>query len=258
MVWRLKKSAHVGSATLKRLMREDDSVVTKKVAGTEIAEVFNGFFRGDLDFEALWARIGGVVTAKVTAELKKRGSRSPKAAIDEFTRDEVVLSVQDKLWQLKDRPAGRFNAAKHRYGSAGIGSWLGRICHNEVVSHARKWRGVGRGDNAKPKCTIRTVEVEVFNSAVERCGNEKTPNPASEADPAELVSLVRQCLNQINPKTAEAIHYRFFTSLTDRDAADEIGVAPSTICKRVKQGLKELKPLLISRGVDAGSLFGGL
>lgn len=231
---------------------------TEIVSATAIVRAFERYFRGDLEFDGLLSLVEGVVFRKATAGLRKRGSRRSKAAVDEFTRDEVVLGVLEKLWSLRGRSSGRFDPAMHRHGSAGVISWLGTICHNAVVSHARKWHRVGRGGTRKVICTIRAVAPEMLNEVVDRHANQKTPTPADKIEQEELVVLLNQCIDEIDPKAAEAIRFRFFSDLSDRDAAKQIGVAPSTLCKRVQKGLRQLRLLLIERGFDANVLFAGL
>ena len=47
----------------------------------------------------------------------------------------------------------------------------------------------------------------------------------------------------------QAIGLRFFEGLTDRAAGEKIGTAPSTITKRAKAAITQLRKLLSKRGV---------
>ena len=71
------------------------------------------------------------------------------------------------------------------------------------------------------------------------------------AERAEVMTILNEFLALLPPQHRQAIDLRFFEGLTDRAAGEKIGSAPSTITKRAKAAITQLRKLLSDRGVEA-------
>ena len=206
---------------------------------------FERFQRGELGFEKVWSQIEGLVSKKVLNGLRKFLVRGHKTADDLAAHDDIVQEVCLKLQQLPGRPHSWFDRERYGRGPAGLSGWLGQICHNEVVTFCRKWRGAGR------KLKQESFEDLQLNNLEGRGHNDREPLSAEEMlEQAELMAILDDCLAALPPQHRQAIDLRFFEQLTDRAAGEKIGTAPSTITKRAKAAITLLQKLLGERGAE--------
>ena len=90
-----------------------------------------------------------------------------------------------------------------------------------------------------------------LNNLVGRSSNDREPLSAHEMlEQAELMAILDDFLASRPPQHREAIDLRFFEQLTDRDAGWKIGTAPSTITKRAKAAITQLRTLLGEQGAE--------
>ena len=210
----------------------------------DLCRDFERFQRGDEGFDVVWGQIEGFVSKEVISGLRKRLVRGHKTADDLAAHDDIVQEVCRKLQELRRKPQQWFDPARRGRGAAGLRNWLGQICQNEVVSYCRKWRGAGR------KLKQENVADLELNALVGRSPNGREPlSPQGLAEQAELMTILNDCLALLPPQHRQAIDLRFFEGLTDRAAGEKIGSAPSTITKRARAAITQLRKLLSERGV---------
>ncbi len=220
----------------------------------DLCRDFERFQRGDEEFERVWSQIEGFVSKEVLGGLRKRLVKGHKTADDLAAHDDIVQELCLKLQNLPGKPNQWFDPARCGRGATGFRSWLGRICQNEVVSYCRKWRGAGRKLKQEDAADLE------LNALVGRSANGREPlSPQGMAQQAELMAILDDCLGLLPPQHRQAIDLRFFEQLTDRAAGQKIGTAPSTITKRAKAAITQLRKLLSERGVveEGGTLWPG-
>jgi RNA polymerase sigma factor (sigma-70 family) len=220
-------------------------IAEQRTMDEQVCNDFERFQRGELGFEKVWSQIEGLVSKRVLAGLRKFLVKGHKTADDLAAHDDIVQEVCLKLQQLPGRPQAWFDRARSGRGPAGLSGWLGQICHNEVVIYCRLWRGAGR------KLKQESFEDLQLNNIVGRGSNDREPLSAQQMlEQAELMAILDDCLASLPRQHREAIDLRFFEQLTDRDAGRKIGTAPSTITKRAKAAIAQLRTLLGEQGAE--------
>jgi RNA polymerase sigma-B factor len=58
---------------------------------------------------------------------------------------------------------------------------------------------------------------------------------------------LRQALMQLEQKTCEVLEFVFLHDLTQKEAAEQLGISTVTVSRRVKKGLETLKQLLATQ-----------
>lgn len=124
-------------------------------------------------------------------------------------------------WQERDR---------------GAGPWLSTILRNAVVDH---WQKAAR---------VKQIADPYFLAATSHGGG--VGGPESEALHRELLGAVEQSLAGVEAPCRELIGLLFRDRLTQRDAAEKLGLSHEAVKKRYQRCLKRIQTDLSARGVS--------
>ncbi|HWB71924.1 MAG TPA: sigma-70 family RNA polymerase sigma factor [Egibacteraceae bacterium] len=126
---------------------------------------------------------------------------------------------------------------------------------------ARVWRRWRSGGVSQPRAYLRRAVVNEVNSrfrrlarqrreAARRCGDQRGPRSADDqlADGDALF----QALRALPRRQRSAVVLRFYADLSERDAAEVMGVSVGTVKSSVSRGLQRLRAMLAVEMVPGG------
>ena len=191
------------------LHRDDRSLVKRMLAGRESA--FNEFF--DSYFPSLYR----------FALTRVRGNEDAAEEIAQST----ICRAMTKL---------------HTYrGEASLFTWLCTFCRHEVSAYFRKNRIAYESVNL-------VEEVPAIRAALESIGAElETPDAAFDRN--ELARLARVALDQLAPRYARALEWKYIDSLPVNEIARRLDVSPKaaeSILTRARNAFRDLFKTLTS------------
>lgn len=121
-------------------------------------------------------------------------------------------------------------------GDAAFGSWLYRIAYNLALDHrSRLAFQADRGSVAEL---------------------EATPDPSPRADPfttardARRRELVGECLRELPPAWAAAVHLHYWLGMTVPEIAVQLGSPEGTIKSHLHRARARLHEMLLEKGVE--------
>ena len=130
---------------------------------------------------------------------------------DTGAAEDVLQEVFLQLW----RNPSAFDA-----GRGNLGPWLAVIARNRAIDWLRKRR---------PETDFEDVVVSV------------TPDMASEAEKARVMSKVRNALGEMPPPQRKALEMAYFEGLTHTEIAAKTGEPLGTVKTRIRSGLLALR-----------------
>lgn len=167
---------------------------------------------GDLD---AFARFYDLMAPRVHG-LALRVLRDPGYA--EETVQEVFLQV----WK---------QAADYRPSLGSVQSWVLTITHRRAVDRVRSESSAARRDEVD-------AAAEVTHSG--DIAEQVTDQISRDEDATE----VRRCLGTLTDNQRQSIEMAYFSGLTYREVAEQLGAALPTIKSRIRDGLRRLKSCL--------------
>ncbi len=148
----------------------------------------------------------------VYAELRRIARRSLAAVRPEDTLQPTAL-VHEAYLKLVDQRQVNWHDRAHFFGVAA------QLMRRILVDHARRHQAGKRGGGVRPL-------------ALEQAGEDA---PASELSVVAVDQLLTR-LGEIDPQQAEIVELRAFGGLTIEEAADVLGVSPSTVKRDWRMG----------------------
>lgn len=139
--------------------------------------------------------------------------------------EETVQEVFLQVW----RQASGYSPA---LGS--VHSWVLTITHRRAVDRVRSESSAARRDEADAAASAATPERLVDIA-------EQVTDDISRADDA---AGVQRCLDDLTDTQRESIEMAYFSGLTYREVAEQLGAALPTIKSRIRDGLRRLKNCL--------------
>lgn len=197
-------------------------------------------------FEAFWAEAREFVGMHAARRLVRHLVVGADGFADPLAVEEVEQSVAWRLLQLprkKDR-SGWFDPVRFGWKADRLRAWLYRIVHNEAAEYCRKYR-----TPAGLEVTVIGFGDLEFNEGE---SVESVLKPASKVDydAFELREIVAECLGELPADQRQLYRLLFVEGLSQRQAAQELGVAAVQVCRRRKKMLAVLRAKLQSRGID--------
>lgn len=114
-------------------------------------------------------------------------------------------------------------------------SWVLTITHRRAVDRVRSESSSARRDEADAVAGLsdtRDRQPDVSEQVVD------------DLSRAEDAAEVRRCLEELTGNQRQSIEMAYFTGLTYREVADQLGSALPTIKSRIRDGLRRLKNCL--------------
>ncbi len=136
--------------------------------------------------------------------------------------EETVQEVFLQVWK---------QAADYRPSLGSVQSWVLTITHRRAVDRVRSESSAARRD-----------EVDAATGSVHSgdIAEQVTEQISRDEDAAE----VRRCLETLTGNQRQSIEMAYFSGLTYREVAEELGAALPTIKSRIRDGLRRLKNCL--------------
>ncbi len=144
--------------------------------------------------------------------------------------EEVVQEVFTKFWI---KPAN-YSAEKGKFAS-----WLLSLVHHRCIDELRR----------KSRTTVSLEHPDV-GSLLDR-EPSKEMDPADQAVLSEEQTVVREALREIAPNQRQVIEMAYFKGLSQSEIATRLGQPLGTVKTRTRQGLKQLRELLVIKGLLA-------
>lgn len=121
--------------------------------------------------------------------------------------------------------------------------WLRLIVGQQLVSMYRRYFQTQKRDMSK-ECSIyrQRPQADPTSTSVFLVGQLTSPSVAARRH--ELIEKMRECLEQLSPSDREIISLRHFEQLSNKETAEELGVAPNAASVMYLRALKKFKPIL--------------
>ena len=144
--------------------------------------------------------------------------------------EEVVQEVFTKFWV---KPAN-YSAEKGKFAS-----WLLSLVHHRCIDELRR----------KSRTTV-SLEHPEAGSVLDR-EPSKEMDLDDQAILKEEQAVVRDALREIAPNQRQVIELAYFKGLSQSEIAAKLGQPLGTVKTRTRQGLKQLRGLLATKGLLA-------
>lgn len=167
---------------------------------------------GDLD---AFARFYDLMAPRVHG-LALRVLRDPGYA--EETVQEVFLQV----WK---------QAGDYRTSLGSVQSWVLTITHRRAVDRVRSESSAARRDEVDAAAEV-THSGDIAEQVTDQISRD------------ENATEVRRCLGTLTDNQRQSIEMAYFSGLTYREVAEQLGAALPTIKSRIRDGLRRLKSCL--------------
>lgn len=136
--------------------------------------------------------------------------------------EETVQEVFLQVWK---------QAADYRPSLGSVQSWVLTITHRRAVDRVRSESSATRRDEADAaSAPVHTEDV----------AEQVTEQISRDEDAAQ----VRHCLGTLTDTQRESIEMAYFSGLTYREVAEQLGAALPTVKSRIRDGLRRLKTCL--------------
>ena len=142
--------------------------------------------------------------------------------------EEVVQEVFTKFWVM---PAN-YSPDKGKFAS-----WLLSLVHHRCIDELRR----------KSRTTVSLEHPDV-GSVLDRAPSKEI-DPADRAVMTEEQAIVREALNEIAPNQRQVIEMAYFKGLSQSEIALRLDQPLGTVKTRTRQGLKQLRGLLVAKGL---------
>jgi RNA polymerase sigma-70 factor, ECF subfamily len=120
-------------------------------------------------------------------------------------------------------------------GADSVFRWLVTIARHRMLAIVRMQRSLKRGGQAAEKDGFASVVGFLEELAV----YHRTPSQSAMSH--ELVSVIQQAINALEPQYCRAIQLRYIEGLTVQEAADRMGRTGGSILMLCNRGLAALK-----------------
>lgn len=138
--------------------------------------------------------------------------------------EETVQEVFLQVWQ---------QAANYSPALGSVHSWVLTIAHRRAVDRVRSESSSARRDEADAVSAATTTRsADIAEDVIEQISR------------AEDADGVQRCLGELTSNQRESIEMAYFSGLTYREVADQLGAALPTIKSRIRDGLRRLKSCL--------------
>jgi RNA polymerase sigma-70 factor, ECF subfamily len=142
--------------------------------------------------------------------------------------EEVVQEVFTKFWVM---PAN-YSPDKGKFVR-----WLLSLVHHRCIDELRR----------KSRTTVSLEHPDV-GSVLDRAPSKEI-DPADRAVMTEEQAIVREALNEIAPNQRQVIEMAYFKGLSQSEIALRLDQPLGTVKTRTRQGLKQLRGLLVAKGL---------
>ena len=147
---------------------------------------------------------------------------------DPAMAEDVTQEVFLKLWRQSE---------SYRPERGALGSWLLSVAHNRAIDVMRRRR---------LREEYRLPDSQELGDVIA----DGAIDPGDAAGIAEVARAVRNALEQIPVAQRQAIEMAFFQGKTHVEISDELGEPLGTAKTRIRLGMRKLRSLLESEGVE--------
>jgi RNA polymerase sigma-70 factor (ECF subfamily) len=138
-----------------------------------------------------------------------------------------VIEVAEDITSATFERALR-NLESFRWRGGGFGPWLFRIASNELADHYRR---AGRS------ATTRAAAAVLLDGAT-------VPDPADALDLRDATTELLAAMDRLNPRYQRALELRYFSGLTQSEAAAALGLSRATMAVVVHRATRALRRAL--------------
>lgn len=215
---------------------------------TTIAKLLR-FQKSGLGFDEFWADVDAHVDHVVRCRLRWHLVRGWKTRDDLAAVEEVMQRIRTAILNGA-RPGGKaqFNPARGRGGVDGLRGWLFPIARNQTAIYCREYRTDGRRKLKRSTFTDLGLNDQAGVDSVLKAPLKVDP------DRFELVEIMNDCLRSLPQPQQELFQIRFVEGLSQREAAERLGVASATVCRHEAKLRKAVVDWLGDRGIDGAGL----
>jgi len=175
--------------------------------------------------EALYERVaGGDAQAYRTLVDRHAGPQARYARRLLGNADDAQEVVQEAFLRVW-REAGRWQAGQARFST-----WLYKVVTNLCIDRKRRWRVLFT--DAPPEET------------------DDAPGADGQMMAAEQAAALQDCLQELAPRQKTAILLCYFEELSNREAAEIMGLTVEALESLLTRGRQRLRGLLAGRGID--------
>jgi RNA polymerase sigma-70 factor (ECF subfamily) len=159
---------------------------------------------------------------------------------------DVIQDAYQEAWArlpdyLRQRPAPFF-------------MWLRYLTGQKLLELHRRHLGTHMRDAGREVSLYRGTLPEASSAALAAQLLGREPRPSEAAVRAEMKVRLQEALNSLDPLDREVLALRHFEHLSNVEAAEVLGLAPSAASKRYLRALKRLKDTLAGMPGGLGEL----
>jgi hypothetical protein len=193
-------------------------------------------------FDGIWSGIEPIVSEFASRSLAKLGVKAVYGA-DEWAVADVVNQTAVRLLGLaRPNATGRFDPARAKPGISGLRGWLWGV----VARLSVDWARVHRDARVVPVSTLTWNELpsgDEVDSFLDRL--------AAKIERPDLLPILNECISRLeDPFLRQVMQLRLHDGLSERAAADRLGMSAPTIHRRLHDAYDLLRPMLEQFGVD--------
>ena len=133
--------------------------------------------------------------------------------------------ISQEVWLRVIRSAHSYDPTRR------FSAWLFKIAWNQVRDH---WQRIAT--QQARHVTTASDALDAVRSADRR--------PDEELLESERVDRLRQIIDQLPARLAEALCLRYFEELSEQEMAARLGIPVGTVKSRLHNGIKQLSPLV--------------
>lgn len=137
--------------------------------------------------------------------------------------DDIVETIFVKSW---------LNLESYEKRDVNFSAWLFRIAHNAVIDFRRSHRSIDALDYAVPDESEQTA-------------------PKSLTEKAMMTKVVRDAVDTLREPYRQVIVLKFLTGLSNAEVAEVLGQREGNVRVLQFRALKELKKILVDKGISA-------
>ena len=127
--------------------------------------------------------------------------------------------------------------------------WLRLIVDQQLVALYRRYCQTKKRCVAKERSlTPQRSQMDPTSTSIFLASQHSSPSVA--ASRRELEEKLSKCLEKLDPKDREIISLRNFEQLTNRETAEELGIAPNVASVLHLRAIKRFKAILKEEGLD--------
>jgi len=201
-------------------------------------------------FEAFRADAEPFVERGAAVWLRNHLVVGPDGAADQNAVSDVKQGFLINVLKLstKSNKAGWFDPVRFGWSADRLRGWIYQLMRNTAVDYCRLFHSLG-----KKRAPVTFSDLE-FN---EGRNVESLLKPAQKGDfdAFELQEIVAECLRSLSQPHQELFQLRFFEGLSQRQAAERLGVTAATVCRRDAALKRAVDGWFRDRGIDGATLI---